>query len=167
MTVIYIRHAKDKKDRCEHDERLTEEAKEDVKEFTKKLIEENGFPDIIYYSPYYRTRQTTKYMLKQIKRMDESKKVKISIEPKLGRFFTSKERKNPDIHESTQRRNPIIHEDKKGFHARIKKHLKSVSKKGQDKVIWNVTHTLVLLRVASLLNIERDPHVEYLDVVTF
>lgn len=167
MTVIYIRHAKDKKDRCEHDEKLTEEGKEDVKRFTKKLIDENGFPDVIYYSPFMRTRQTVKYMLRQIKHMDENRKVKISIEPKLGRFFTAKERKNPDIHESTERRNPIIHEDKKSFHSRIKKHLKRVSKKGEDQVIWNVTHTLVLLRVAEYLDIERDPHVEYLDTVIF
>lgn len=167
MTVIFIRHAKDKKGSCEHDEKLTEEAKEDIKEFTKKLIDENGFPDIIYYSPFMRTRQTCKYMLRQIKEMDAERKVKIGIEPKLGRFFTSKERRSPDIYESTERRNPIIHEDKKRFHRRVKKHLKYVCKKGEDKIIWNVTHTLVLLRVAEERGIDRNPHVSYLDTVIF
>ncbi len=37
MTVNYIRHAKNKKGKCEHDERITEETKEDIKEFTKKI----------------------------------------------------------------------------------------------------------------------------------
>ena len=37
--------------------------------------------------------------------------------------------------------------------------------KRKDKVIWNVTHSLVILHVAKLNNIKRSDHVNYLDTV--
>ena len=67
MTIIYIRHGKDKKSNHIHDERLTKESKKEIEEFTEILIEEYGEPDIIYYSPFYRTYKTAKYMLKKNK----------------------------------------------------------------------------------------------------
>jgi hypothetical protein len=88
---------------------------------------------------------------------------RIKCDPKLGRFFTQAERRDPDIHSSTMRRNPILDETKSEFHYRVRKHLKKMKKKSGN--IWNITHTLVLLQVAKNINLERDPHVEYLDYV--
>lgn len=165
---LFIRHGKDKKGKYDHDERLTEGAKEDIAIFTEKMVLEFGFPDIIYYSPYWRTRQTTKYILRKLNELKENDKyVKIKCEPRLGRFFTGRERENPDVHRSTLKRNPILNETKREFHKRIEKHLKKVQYKSKNHNlnIWNITHTLVLLHAAELLSDERNPHVEYLDFV--
>ena len=166
---LIIRHGKDKKGKYDHDERLTEDAKEDIAIFTEKMVLEFGFPDIIYYSPFMRARETTKYILRKLKELrdNDEKFVKIKCEAKLGRFFTFTERQNPDVHRSTLKRNPILDETKREFHARIKKHLKKVQYKSKNHNlnIWNITHTLVLLHVAELLAIDRPSHVEYLDFV--
>jgi broad specificity phosphatase PhoE len=166
---ILVRHARDKKGKYAHDERLSSDAKEDIEKFTEKMVEEYGFPDLIYYSPMLRTRSTTKYILKILKKIKPDIYVKIKCEPNLGRFFTSRERKKPDLHSSTMRRNAIIDNSKKEFHSRIKKHLRKVQYKSEklNINIWNITHTLVLLHVAQTLNIDRNPHVEYLDFVKF
>jgi len=162
--IIYIRHGKDENSGYKHDERLTREGKEEVKDFVEKMVKKYGFPHIIYYSPFYRTRQTTKYMLKKINEMNRDIKIKIQLEPKLGRFFTSKERSNPDVHPSTLEKEAIIDKSSKYFKKRVKKQLYSCKKKSEEgKIIWNITHSLVILRVAKYENIERNPHVEYLD----
>ena len=164
---IIIRHARDKRGKYAHDERLTESAKEDIAQFTEKMVTEFGFPDLIYYSPFMRTRETTKYILRKLKELKQEKYVKIKCEPKLGRFFTHVERQEPDISDSTMRRKPIINDKKKEFHTRIKKFLRKVQYKSKkhNLNIWNITHTLVLLHIAELESIERDSHVEYLDFV--
>ena len=165
--ILVIRHAKDKRGKYAHDERLTESAKEDIGLFTEKMVQEFGFPDLIYYSPFVRTIQTTKYILRKLKELQNDNCVKIKCEPKLGRFFTSYERQEPDISDSTRKRKAIINESKKEFHIRIRKHLRKVQHKSKNDNlnIWNITHTLVLLHVAELSSIERNPHVEYLDFV--
>ena len=169
--ILFVRHGQDKRGKYAHDERLTEDAKEDIAQFTEKMVLHFGFPDLIYYSPFMRTRETTKYILRKLKELkqenEKEKYVKIKCEPKLGRFFTSYERREPDISDSTMRRNPIINDNKKQFHDRIKKILRKVQYKSKkhNLNIWNITHTLVLLHVAELNSIERNPHVEYLDFV--
>lgn len=186
---LIIRHGKDKKGKYSHDERLTASAKEDIYQFTEKMVQEFGFPDLIYYSPMLRTRQTTKYILRKLKelkeveeqaqeqrqgreqrqeeRQGENNFVKIKCEPKLGRYFNTKERRDPDVHESSMRRGVIIEDNKQQFHSRIKKHLRKVINKAKKSniKIWNITHTLVLLHVAEILSIDHNPHVEYLDYV--
>ena len=49
-----------------YDEKLTSEGKRMSIQTAQTLIEEYGLPDIIYYSPFYRTRQTRKKMVKAI-----------------------------------------------------------------------------------------------------
>jgi len=165
MTIIYIRHGKDKRGSHKHDEKLTKEGKKEVEAFTEKLVEEYGIPDIIYYSPFHRTRHTAKYMLRKIieLREDETKTVKLKLDMNLGRFFTRKQKKRPDVRESTYRKGIIIEERWEEFKDRVEKQMSSIIK--EDKIIWNITHSLVLLQVAKLNNIERSHHVDYLDTV--
>ena len=110
MTIIYIRHGKDRKGNHKHDEKLTKEGKREVEKFTEKLVEEYGIPDIIYYSPFHRTRHTAKYMLKKIIeiREDKNKKVKMKMDVNLGRFFTKTQKRNPDVRESTYNKGIIV-----------------------------------------------------------
>jgi len=167
MTIIYIRHGKDRKGNHKHDEKLTKEGKREVEAFTEKLVEEYGIPDIIYYSPFHRTRHTAKYMLKKIIniREDDTKTVKLKMDVKLGRFFTKSQKKRPDVRDSTYRKGIIIEERWEEFKDRVESQLDTILKENKDKNVWNVTHSLVLLQVARLKNIERDHYVEYLDTV--
>ena len=164
--VIYIRHGSDKKGDYKYDEKLTSEGKKGAVELSKKLIALYGIPDIIYYSPFYRTRQTRKAMIHAIKEYNreigENKMPELVLEPRLGRFFTKKQRRDPNIRSSTMHKGAIIDERWDEFKERVKEQYDEVMN-NKHALIWNITHTLVLLQVSNLSNIERNPHVEYLD----
>lgn len=160
--VIYIRHGSDRRTNHKYDEELTEEGKLAARDLAEKLINEYGLPDIIYYSPFYRTRQTKKEMIKIIKQHNFSKKTKIKLDPRLGRFFDKKGRRNPDIKTSTQKKGAIIDQSMEDFKERIQEQYEDAISKPYP-VIWNITHTLVLLRIAKITNTERSKYVEYLD----
>ena len=164
-TVIYIRHGPDERRDHKYDEHLTKEGIEDVKRFTEELIEKHGLPDVIYYTPFYRGRQTRKVMMKTIKKLNlDHKNIELILEPKLGRWFTYKQSQRPDIKSSTFRKGAITDETKEEFKERVKEQLEEVLNNGY-KNVWNITNTLVLLRVARIKNIVRDKYVKYLDTV--
>lgn len=169
-TIIYIRHGPDRRGSHKYDEKLTSFGKEEVQKFTLQLIEQYGLPDVIYYSPFYRTRQTRKQMMKAIKQYRKmngigDERIELILEPRLGRFFTRKQRRNPDIKSSTFAKGAIIDETKEEFRNRIQLQFEEMMREDEYSVIWNITHTLVLLHIARLKGIERDPHVNYLDTV--
>ena len=182
MVVIYLRHGEDEQSSYKYDQKLTETGKKQAIRLAKKLIKKHGLPDIIYYSPYVRTRQTLKYMMKAINKYRKQnynninngnngdKKPVLKVEPRLGRFFTKTERKNPDIRDSTLEKGAIIKESKQDFRNRIKSQLEEVlcsqEKEESRAVIWNITHTLVLLRVAEFTEKELPEHLSFLQTVT-
>jgi len=164
MTIIYIRHGKDRRGSHKHDEKLTKEGKEEVERFTEKLVKEYGIPDIIYYSPFHRTRHTAKYMLRKIIEIrTDNKKIKMKMDINLGRFFTKSQKDNPDVRDSTHRKGIIVNEKWEDFKDRVEFQMNNIV--NENKNIWNITHSLVILQVAKLNNIERDKHVNYLDIV--
>ena len=166
MVILYIRHAKDREGNYLHDEKLTKEGKYEAFDLTKNLIEEYGLPDIIYYSPFYRVRQTRKVMMKVISKYKKENNIKkevvLILEPRLGRFFTRNQSKYPDVRESTFRKGAIIEERSREFKERVEEQLNQIQ--NIDKNIWNITHSLVILHVARLSDINRSSHVNYLDV---
>ena len=171
MVLIFIRHGKDRESSHKHDEKLRKSGKKKAYKLAKKLIKEYGIPDIIYYSPYARTRQTLKSMFKAIKKYKKkynlTGKPSLINEPKLGRLFTGKERKNPDIRESTLSKGAIITESKEEFRNRIEFHLNEVITKMEqnNSKIWNITHSLVLVHIAKIRNIELPEHLDYLEKI--
>ena len=167
--VIYIRHGPDKESDYKHDEKLTSEGKMMSRELAKELIKKYGLPDIIYYSPFYRTRQTRKEMVKAIKKYkyknDIDKEVKLKIDTRLGRFFNRKERKRPDVHDSTIEKGAIVNEKWGHFKERVESHLNDVLNSDKYEVVWNITHTLVLLQVVNIQSISHSSHIPYLDTI--
>ena len=169
--IIYIRHAEDKPSKHRYDEILSREGKRDATDFAEELIEEYGKPNIIYCSPYYRTRQTRDRMMRI------TGPVKKKIDPRLSRFFTKRQTRNPDIHYNTEKRGAIIYERYEEFLKRVEDQLKDMELLNNDRdennenesdenmVIWCVSHTLVLKHVARLKGIRRSGHYKYLDVV--
>jgi broad specificity phosphatase PhoE len=161
--MLYIRHGEDIEGRYKNDWKLTQNGKEEIKKRTLELIEIYGIPDIIYYSPLYRTRQTAKLMVQVIEEKTNIK-VKAKMDVNLGRFFSYREKDFPNIRESTLNKGIIINETWKQFRYRVKKQF--IKKLNDNRKIWNITHSLVLLRVASLKNIDINPRVKFLDYIS-
>jgi len=162
--VIYVRHGDDTPDKHKYDEKLTKEGKEKCKVLTDKLIEEYGLPDIIYYSPFHRTRQTKKIMLNHIHKKHNIK-VKSVCDYRLSRFFTKKQRLNPDVRSDTLAKGAPVNESWEEFKHRVKKQLRDMETKRTEKVIWCITHTLVLSYVIKKKGINHEYSIPYLDTI--
>lgn len=165
MVLIYIRHGHDYTRSHDHDERLSDIGKKESYKIALELIQEHGIPDIIYHSPYYRARQTAKLMVKAIKKTNNIK-VERDLDPRLGRYFTRKQKKNPDIKRSTGKKGAIIHEDWSEFKERVGEQLIDHTKRSKKQNIWCITHNLVIRRVCKLKDIVRESKwVDYLEVL--
>jgi len=163
-TIIYLRHGEDTRSTHKYDEKLTEAGKEGARNLAKKLIETYGIPDAIYCSPFYRTRQTRRQMLKVINEYTD-KKIKNITDPRLSRYFTSSQERNPDIRRDTRKKKAPIHESWNDFKRRVKKQLRDMEKKDKYNVIWCIGHTLIIKYVARFKDIDRSDHIKYLDTV--
>jgi len=162
MSILYIRHGKDKESKYKHDEKLSMQGKEEILEFTQELVTKYGIPDVIYYSPFRRTQQTAKYMLKKLNEITD-KKILYKSDVNLGRFFTRNQRHKPSVRKSTFKKGVLISERYEEFKERVVEHVENM-KISEHQNIWNITHSLVILQVAKLENIQRNKRVEYLDV---
>jgi broad specificity phosphatase PhoE len=163
--VIYIRHGKDKRGKYKYDEKLTKIGKFQSKQLAYELIEKYGIPDAIYCSPFYRTRQTRRQMLKVISKYTD-KKIVNKTDPRLGRFFTKSQMKDPDIRSDTMKKKAQIYETWDEFKKRVYRQLRDMENKTKKyPVIWCIGHTLIIKRVAKYKNINRPSHIEYSDTV--
>lgn len=162
--IIYLRHGEDTRSNYKYDEKLTKRGKEEAKILAEKLIEKYGVPDAIYCSPFYRTRQTRRQMIKVIKGKSD-KNIKHVIDYRLSRFFTEKESRNPDIRSDTMKKNAPIYETWAEFLHRVKKQLNDMENNDNYDVIWCICHTLIIKYVAKFKKIKRDDYINYLDTV--
>jgi broad specificity phosphatase PhoE len=87
------------------------------------------------------------------------------IDPRLSRFFTKREMRNPDIRSDTMRKNAPIYETSSEFRNRVREQLYDMENKDEYNVIWCICHTLIIKYVAEFKNIQRDEHINYLDTV--
>lgn len=161
--LIYLRHGHDYRRSRKHDERLTDEGKDESKQMVQNLIDEHGFPNLILHSPYYRCRQTAKIMQKVLSKT-YNKNIQRQVDPNLGRYFTRKQKRDPDIKRSTKRKGAIIDESWEEFKERVGDHLIDMEKY-QGQMIWLVTHSLVLIRVAKIKGVPYQDWVGYLDTL--
>jgi broad specificity phosphatase PhoE len=144
---IFIRHGNDeKKGDYLQDHSLNDEQKykDDIINHTHDLIKTYGVPDIVYCSPFHRARQTIHIMEKIL-----SSDVKIYVNPKLSRFFSKKEKLNPSVKRKTLKYHPPIDESGKEFKQRVDQIIKNYK---SPKIIWYVTHYLVIKRIAKTHN---------------
>ena len=165
--IIYIRHGEDKSRnyKYKYDPKLTRRGKDDAKELTEKLLKQYGVPDVIYFSPYARTRQTLKHMLRIVSKHSD-KKIKKIVDHRLSRFFTRKQKRNPDIREKTRYLGAPIYETWDDFKDRVADQLEDMEEEiKSNNVIWCVGHTLIIKLVAKYRNIDKDKYITYLDTV--
>jgi len=172
MVTIIIRHANDEQDNFlhKHDKEITKRGKKDAKRIGKKLIKKYGTPDIIYCSPFMRTRQTLKYMLKYMLKHD-------NIQPNViidKRLSTTKEKKNPSVFSQTKKKHIPIKETHKMFKQRCDSFLRDIKKdtnnddhyeynNNKKKVSWIITHVKVLKRICEKSHVIIPNHVSFLE----
>jgi broad specificity phosphatase PhoE len=131
----------------------------DIEKLVHTLVkDENLAPDILYTSPFIRTQQTTTQILKYLK-----KRPKIYIDTQLSRYFSEKEKKNPQIQSSTSHFPIPIDETRGEFHRRIKKHIRKIRRKHKTKIIWAITHCFVLNKIAYFYDEPKQHSIEPLE----
>lgn len=161
MTIIIIRHADDdsSNQKYKHDQKITKQGKYKSKDLSKKLIKKYGSPDEIVYGPMIRTKQTALAMLSQVKST-----VTLRRDNRISRFFNSSEQRNPSVSTVTIGDNIPIKETKEEFYNRCKAFTREKIKPymKSNKVLWVVTHTLVIKNVFKILNKECDDHLPFL-----
>ena len=163
--LIYIRHGHDRSSDYRHDQILTGRGKRAARARAEQLISDYGVPDIIYYSPFQRTRATQKQMLKAVERYKTEHGIiqptQTVAEPRLGRYFNRRERAAPEVHPKTRKQGGLDHEDRQMFKNRVHEHFNE--HRGTDRIVWCITHSLVIIRVAKLTGSPYPRHIEYLD----
>lgn len=173
VKIIYMRHSHDEYDDAthRHDHQITDLGKEKAIKVGKKLIDKYGVPNIIYCSPFKRTKQTMKYMLKNC---DNKDNIEVIFDTNLSRFFSKKEQDDPSIFKDTG--NVPTKETSKDFNERVDTHIENVKKMVQNvgpgnpgskpKIIWCITHTLILKRVARYYEISLPRRLNFMENFT-
>jgi len=160
MVLIYIRHSHDDYGEAthRHDHRITSMGKEKAKEVGQQLIVQYGMPNLIYCSPFKRTKQTLRYMLYAYEKADLIN-VKVKYDNNLSRYFNSKEQEDPSVFPETNGV-PIV-ENKKQFQARVNNHIRDAA--GATGVVWCITHALVFKRIAKYHEVNIPEHIPFME----
>jgi len=158
--IIYIRHAEDKEGKYKHDAKITEKGKKKSTSLGKKLIKKYGLPNSVLCGPMRRTIKTAKYMAKNAAKNVGSH---MREDRGLSRYFTGSEQKHPGVHPKYKKRIPIGGSHEK-FKERVRKHIERV-KDHKGKIIWCITHTLVIKEVGNYFNVKYPEHFEFLEVL--
>ena len=172
---VYIRHGDDEESKYRYDEKLSDRGKKRARHRARDMIRHHGLPTHIYYSPMERTRKTAKQFMR-VARKEATKRgtstPQFVMEPRLGRYFTQKERHYVDRHtshamrRSTASKAMIDHGGKRAFRQRVEGHWGQLKDKhGDADRIWCVTHSLVFLHMARINSVDRGSHVSFLDTL--
>lgn len=162
--LIYIRHSEENDSDPTHelDPKLTEKGKSLAQEKGKYLTKKYGCPDIIYCSPFRRTRQTLKYMLRHVS-SKEFKNIKIIYDTNSSRFFHRDERSSPDIARSTLKYKIPIYEDRQDFKQRVENLTTKLNKLVKsEQVVWCITHTTVYKKLATIYDVDIPQYVPFM-----
>lgn len=154
MVVLYVRHSDDSRRRQESqvihrdDLKLTQKGRSLARKTSRYLIGKYGQPDIIYLSPFMRSKETLGQMQKYF-----TKKPIVKFDNRLSRFFSKKEKEDPSCFTETFAHNIPIQENWHQFKQRVQYHLREMYEKDyihSKKVIWCITHALPFIQVADI-----------------
>lgn len=150
--LIYVRHSDDEvtDPTHRHDPKLTKEGKYLAFKKGRTLLKKYGTPKIIYCSPFRRTKQTLKYMLYKVSRDN----IQIIFDSRVSRYFSEREKANPDIDGSTKVSNVPIYETRKDFATRAQNLTTdlNIHAKHDNEIVWCITHTSFYKKIAKIYN---------------
>ena len=154
--LVYIRHSEDTVEdpTHEHDPKLTKEGRSIAYEQGVQLLKKYGPPDIVYCSPFRRTRETLDYMFRDLSSRERAR-IKIIYDPRAARHFKHEEQDNPDVARITIKSNIPIYESRKSYRSRANRFaLKLSQKAASGQEIWCITHTTVYKRLARIYEVK-------------
>lgn len=158
--LTIIRHSEDSNDATfRHDARLTPNGREIAKIKGQTLILKYGIPNLVYCSPFRRTRETLLLMIG-----DKLSSSKVSYTNGLSRYFSSKERRHPEVAEETRKSKVPTSEMYSQFQRRVRKFIIKVYnnlKPGDN--IWLITHSTVYKVISRLFKIRIDDYINPTD----
>lgn len=150
MTIIWLRHANDENGEMSVDNKLSGTDEKRCKRIYNELIAKYGQPEVVFVSPFRRTKYTALQM--------GIPKEKIKFDIRLSRYFSSRE-KNQDVAQSTKTIvskiskvsiDQLINENWNDFRQRIKDFRHSIeSYRQRGKFVICITHALVIKQVAE------------------
>jgi len=153
IRLVYIRHA-DKEyvngysETYKHDPGITKHGADKSKHVSNKLIEKWGYPSIIVSSPYRRCRETAIIMKSMFK-----KDLKIIIDKELSEYLGNHKNSPLDVTPETKIHHPPHPESFDDMKKRVNVHYNKMlqfSKHYKDKVVWLVTHGIIIKQIAHL-----------------
>lgn len=163
---IYIRHGQKlyrngRAEKYKFDPGLTYKGQQQSIRTARHLVERFGPPDQIICSPYLRTRDTAKNMSKVL-----VKDCPISIDKNLSEYLGNHKQHDLDVTETTKSYNPPHPESFLELKDRVKHHNLEIMKQNiKHKIIWIVTHGLIIKELATLNNLKRPKHVRNLGYI--
>lgn len=163
--IIYIRHSQEDTDPTYLDDPLlTEKGQRLAYKRGIRLIEKYGIPDIVYCSPFRRTKETMKYMLKDIDSREND--IDIKIRGSLSRYFKTRDKKYADVCDKTLNKNIPIYEDRREFYFRVEHVYDKMEKyRHSNKIIWCITHTSLYKEIADMYDISLPKHIPYMHYI--
>jgi broad specificity phosphatase PhoE len=167
LTIVWIRHAEKTYSNnrggfgcAQHDPEIKAEEFYRIKDHSKRLISRYGHPQLVFTSPYKRTRQTTQLMISEI---EESLKPEVHVDSQIAEYLGYQDPRlvngnksyDPDVDKITSTYDlPKIKESTDSMMERIKSHISmlTLDQKLYDRpthcaVIWVVTHGIIISRI--------------------
>jgi broad specificity phosphatase PhoE len=156
MPIIYWRHAHDEYSQASlrDDHRITEQGRKSIVDPAEEMMHRYGPPSLVVASPHVRTRETMDVMRTVLPR-----DVKFRIDARLARLPNNKKKEEylaPELADSTLQYNPPLEPCNEAFKERVRKHAAHIVSR-PDEVVWCITHSLVVLRIAKLVGIKTVP----------
>lgn len=163
MVVIYIRHAEKEysnnsakiNSHYRLDPAITEKGIKESRKLCQKLIDMYGLPEIIYYSPFLRCRQTLGSFLEQLKEMNyDTSQIKLIPNSEITEYLGNQKILDWDfdVTEETKNLDRNSHpETYKTFSLRVENHYQKIKNNG-NKQIWIITHGIILSKITQLIN---------------
>lgn len=151
MVIIFIRHGEKayrngRSAIYAHDPPLTKRGEDKCADVSTDILK-YGTPNIVYSSPYLRCRQTMECLLKRAQSKPE-----IIIDNRIAECLVRQS--YMQVHDETAKYNPPHEKDYRDVEKRIDDFYQDVSKGHKDKVIWVVTHGIVVNHVHKAYNDE-------------
>lgn len=160
--LVFMRHGKDNsKHRDKHDPPLVDGAEVQIRRKTRYLAQKYGFPDIIFYSPMRRCRQTHEIVISELVSMG-AEMPEYHRDKRLSRYFFDKEKLSPKINRRTWSENIPIAETKGEFKMRVRDFCDEMSSLSGFENIWCITHTKVFLSIMDMVG-EKSRYLEFAD----
>jgi broad specificity phosphatase PhoE len=164
--IIIIRHSDDESDGCtkNHDCQLAHRGRQLAYKVGRKLIDKYGLPDLIFVSPFRRTVQTMRYMLYK----SNHDGTEVIEDRRLSRYFSSKDKRNPVVDQTTIDKDIPIYESYHQFKERVNDFIETLDEiDTKDKVIWVITHVVVYKRLCRNYGINIDYRVPFMENKSF